>query len=189
MRRRTVLALLAGISGCLGSRDSERATSTTPGTSSTTTRTTTTETTTTERTTRTPTTATDDTTTEAVVVENRTNAEQMVDAEVRQGGDRLVGGRFRVPAGVGLRFDRRFEWGSYVVRGRLADGEWREMDWSPRSCASSPHPDGDRNAGVVVSSDGVELLQNVCDYLKLGKVYVDEYRPASDYRVEATTSA
>jgi len=153
-------------------------------TETTTTRATTTQATetTTEQTART--TATDDTTTEAVVVENRTDAEQLVDAEVRQDGSRLVGGRFRVPANVGVRF----EWERYVVGGRLADGEWRTLDWSPRSYSSSPHSDGNRNAGVVVSDDGVEVVQNVCDYLKPGSVHVEEYRPASGHRVETTTS-
>lgn len=187
MHRRTVLAFLAsavGTSGCLGGRGDEPGTTTMPDATSTeTTEATTTGTTSTTTERSTQTTATDDTTTEAVVVENRTDAEALVDAEVLESGETLVGGRFRVPAKTGIRFDRRFEWGSYVVRGRLADGEWHEMEWTPRSCASSPHSDGNRNAGVVVSGDGVEVVQNVCDYVKLGTMYVDEYRPASEYRV------
>lgn len=49
------------------------------------------------------------------------------------------------------------------------------MEWEPHSCASTPHSDGNMNVGAVVITEGLELLNNVCDYMCLGEYYVENY--------------
>lgn len=175
---------LAGLAGCLGDTGGGTDTTTTTSEPSTTTESPETSTTTEEPTTEDP--PTDSTKTERVVIENRTDSTKVATIEVLDDGDStIVSGTYEVPAMTGVRLDHEFDWATYTVRGTVEGGEWHSMTWEPDSCAATPAPDGDMNAGLVISAGEVEIVHNTCDYLRLGSVYVDTYEPASEYaRVE-----
>ena len=173
---------LAGLAGCLGDTGSGTNTTTTSPEPSTTTESPTTSTSTEEQTTDDS--PTDSTKTERVVIENRTESTQVATIEVLdEEDDTLVSGTYEVPAMTGIRLDHEFDWATYTVRGKIEGGEWHSMTWEPDSCASTPAPDGDMNAGLVISEEEVEIVHNTCDYLRLGSVYVDSYEPAAEYAV------
>lgn len=179
----TGAALLAGCLGGGGGTDAEPTTRTTSTTTPTDTATTTSTTTTTEELT---TDSDDDTKTETVRIENRSESEQVVSVEVIDSdGTVLIEGTYLVPPNTGLRFENPIEWGTYTVRGKVDGGEWQSMEWEPSSCAATPAPDLNMDAGVVVKRDGsLAIIHNSCDYIKLGDHYVDAYEPAAEHAVE-----
>ncbi|AHG05275.1 hypothetical protein HALDL1_09800 [Halobacterium sp. DL1] len=187
-RRRllTAVASAAAVTGCLSSPDASAADGTETSTRTTETTTRTTETTTTTEKTRDR--ATDDTKYDRTVVENRTDTEHRVSVAIELDGETLHEGTYRVPAKTGLRIEQQFDWGTQTVRAAVDGGETRTYEWEHGSCANTPHPNGNQNAGVVVEPGEWLFVTNGCDYLKLGQVYVEEYAPASEHTVTSTTA-
>lgn len=178
---------LAGLAGCLGRTGIADSTTTQDTTTATTTSartTTTTEPTETETTTTSDT--TDDTKTETLRIENRQSESHVISVEVLDAQDEpIVTGTYEVPGETGLTFDHEFDWGTYTVRGKRQGGDWQSVEWEPSSCASTPAPDGNMDAGVIVGEDGLVIKHNTCDFIKLSKMYVDNgYEPATEFRVE-----
>lgn len=125
----------------------------------------------------------DDTKTERFVIENRTQSPASAEIEVLEEGSVVLTGCYSCPPDAELKFPHAFPWGEYTIRGRLDGGDWLERPWNPRSCAPTPHEDGNMHAGLVITDAGTpELVINGCDYSKLGGHYIEQYHSPSEYK-------
>lgn len=87
-----------------------------------------------------------------VFLKNGMDTERVLSVLVRADGDRVDGGRFRLPAGAvaGLR-RTGFEPGTYTVFARVEDDPWQSATWEAGSCESAEDRD------VVVSLHNYQI--------------------------------
>lgn len=106
---------------------------------------------------------------DSVVIENNGHESRVVSLLVRRDGERLAGGRYRVPENTAVHLERGFEWGTYDVLGKLhrddeAYEHWQSWTWKPQSCATGDHTndDGYWIATVRVGESGLRFSHSEC---------------------------
>lgn len=139
---------------------------------------------------------TDATTKDYLVLANGTT-ERVVSVLVRRGGQRLAGGRFRVPANASIHLERGFEWGTYEVLGKRpredeAYEHWQSWTWEPRSCATGDHTndDGYWTGTVRIGETDLSFSHSECP-TELSGLGGATSRPveAGEYRIGDVTDA
>lgn len=110
--------------------------------------------------------ASDDTNADFLTIVNGNAAERTLSVLVRQSGDRVVGGQYRLPGATTVVLDHAFEWGTYTVHGRLDDDlpNWQSWTWEPRSCARGDYQndDGRWTGRLSAGDDGLEFTHADC---------------------------
>lgn len=138
---------------------------------------------------------TDDTERDHLVVENGTETEREVSVVVADGGEHILGGRYRLPGGAAARTDEGVPWGRYEVAAKLHDdiADWQSWTWHPRSCAevtaTDADPDGRVTATLAMGSDRCRFSVEGCDREMPGGAFGggggrdDPRTPLAEYRV------
>jgi hypothetical protein len=118
---------------------------------------------------------TDDTERDYIVLVNGGVEERVVSILVRRAGQRVAGGRYRVPKNAAIHLERGFDWGTYEVLGkRPRDNEafehWQSWTWKPQSCATGEYTndDGYWTGTVRVGETDLDFSHEECPTESIG---------------------